>query len=56
MKKRLTLLLVTFAIGAFAQKVKTYSESASSYFIKYPEYAFSYKFLEYKTQIDISNP
>ena len=55
MKKRLTLLLVTFAIGAFAQKVKTYSESASSYFIKYPEYAFSYKFLEYKTQIDISN-
>jgi hypothetical protein len=55
MKKHLILFLIFASLSAIAQKVKVSTHTLDTYFIKYPEELFSYKFLEYKTQIEIPN-
>ena len=55
MKKQLILLMTVISLTANSQKVKVSTQTIDTYFVKYPEEILSYKFLEYKTQIDITN-
>lgn len=55
MKKQLILLMAVFSLTAKSQKVKVSTQTIDTYFVKYPEEILSYKFLEYKTQIDLTN-
>lgn len=55
MKKQLILLMTAISLTANSQKVKVSTQTIDTYFVKYPEEILSYKFLEYKTQIDITN-
>ncbi|KFC24379.1 hypothetical protein [Chryseobacterium sp. FH1] len=55
MKKQLILLMAAFSLTANSQKVKVSTQTIDTYFVKYPEEILSYKFLEYKTLIDVTN-
>lgn len=55
MKKQLILLMAVFSLTANSQKVKVSTQTIDTYFVKYPEEILSYKFLEYKTHIDLTN-
>ncbi|WP_312389675.1 hypothetical protein [Chryseobacterium sp.] len=54
MKKHLILFLLSISATLFSQKIKFSSEIIDTYFIRYPEDILPYKFIEYKSQIEVS--